>query len=272
MDTSELSALQAFAEELADAAGAAILPYFRRLQGVENKGGKVFDPVTVADRLAERVMREAIAARHPSHGIIGEEEGRQAGTSPLTWVLDPIDGTRAFVMGLPVWGTLIALNDGVRPIIGVIDQPFTGERFVANRNGAWHNGAPIRTRACPRLAGARVMLTKPAAGASARDEAAFDLIAAQAQLVRHGGDCYAYGMLAYGMVDVVMEAHLDVHDVQALIPVVEGAGGVITTWEGNDAQHGGSVLACGDATLHRSLLALIGRSRGLTSTRTGPRS
>lgn len=202
------------------------------------------------------------AARHPAHAIIGEEEGRTGG-GPLTWILDPIDGTRAFVTGLPVWGTLIALNDGRWPVLGVIDQPFTRERFVGAPGGAWHNGRPIRTRRCPALALAlaSVMLTVPAAGARAAQQEAFDAVARAARIVRFGGDCYAYGLLAHGLVDVVMEAHLDIHDVQALIPVVEGAGGVITTWDGGDPQHGGSVLACGDPALHRHLLALIAQAR-----------
>ena len=253
----DLNALRTFAEHLADLAGQAILPHFRAALDVENKAGEVFDPVTVADRAAERAMREAIAARYPEHGIIGEEEGVTPGSSSLSWVLDPIDGTRAFVMGLPVWGTLIALNDGTRPVIGVIYQPFTHERFVGTPQGAWHNGRPIRTRACPELAQARVLLTRPAAGATAAEERVFDAVARGAQLLRHGGDCYAYGLLAHGLVDVVLEARLATYDVQALIPVVEGAGGAITTWEGGDAQHGGSVLACGDPALHRVLLDMI---------------
>jgi myo-inositol-1(or 4)-monophosphatase len=160
-------------------------------------------------------------------------------------------------MGLPIWGTLIALNDGARPVIGIIDQPFTRERFVGTPQGAWHNDRPIRTRACPELAQARVMLTRPAAGATERENRAFDAIASKAQLVRFGGDCYAYGMLAHGLVDVVMETRLATYDVQALVPIIEGAGGVITSWEGNDPQQGGSVLACGDPALHAQLLRVL---------------
>lgn len=263
LDAAMLDALRAFAGELADAAGAAILPHFRAELVVEDKaaGGAVFDPVTVADRAAERVMRAMIAARYPDHGIVGEEEGSVTGSSPLKWVLDPIDGTRAFVTGLPIWGTLIALHDGQRPVLGVIDQPFTRERFVGTSAGAWSNDKPIRTRRCPDLAQARVMLTVPAAGAKVADQAVFDAIASSAQIVRFGGDCYAYGLLAHGLVDLVLEAHLDIHDVQALIPVVEGAGGVITTWDGGDPQNGGSVIACGDPALHQFLLPLISRLR-----------
>ncbi|QBI03766.1 histidinol-phosphatase [Pseudoduganella albidiflava] len=259
LDGAQMGALLAFAEELADAAGAAILPHFRAEIIVEDKsaGRAVFDPVTVADRAAERAMRDLIAARYPDHGIVGEEEGIVTGSSPMRWVLDPIDGTRAFVTGLPIWGTLIALNDGHRPVLGVIDQPFTRERFVGTPSSAWCNDRPIRTRRCTDLGDARVMLTVPAAGAKVADHAVFDAIAKSAQIVRFGGDCYAYGLLAHGLVDLVLEAHLDIHDVQALIPVVEGAGGVITTWEGGDPQNGGSVIACGDPALHRQLLSLI---------------
>ena len=253
----DIDIFRIFAEQLADAAGAAILPHFRTGMAVENKAGAVFDPVTVADRAAEHVMRKMIGARYPDHGIVGEEEGVTKGASPIHWVLDPIDGTRAFVMGLPIWGTLIALNDGKRPVIGIIDQPFTRERFVGTPHGAWHNDRPIRTRPCPGLAQARVMLTRPAAGATEEENRAFDAIASMAQLVRFGGDCYAYGMLAHGFVDVVMETRLAAYDVQALVPVIEGAGGVITSWEGKDPQQGGSVLACGDPALHAQLLRVL---------------
>lgn len=259
LDPTRESVLLAFAKELADAAGSAILPYFRADLIVEDKssGGAVFDPVTVADRAAERAMRELIAARYPDHGIVGEEEASVTGSSSFRWVLDPIDGTRAFVTGLPIWGTLIALNDGHRSVLGVIDQPFTRERFVGTRSAAWCNDKPIRTRRCPDLAQARVMLTVPAAGAKVANQVVFDAVAKSAQIVRFGGDCYAYGLLAHGLIDLVLEAHLDIHDVQALIPVVEGAGGVITTWDGGDPQNGGSVIACGDPMLHRQLLPLI---------------
>lgn len=265
LDAAQMGALLGFANELADAAGAAILPHFRADLIVEDKsaGGAVFDPVTVADRAAERAMRDLIVARYPDHGIVGEEEGSVTGSSALRWVLDPIDGTRAFVTGLPIWGTLIALNDGRRPVLGVIDQPFMRERFVGTPTKAWCNDKPIRTRRCPDLAQARVMLTVPAAGAKVADQAVFDAIATSAQIVRFGGDCYAYGLLAHGLVDLVLEAHLDIHDVQALIPVVEGAGGVITTWEGGDPQNGGSVIACGDPTLHALLLPLIASLRNV---------
>ena len=246
-----------FAHRLADAAAAAITPWFRAELAVENKEQQRYDPVTEADRAAERAMRALIRAHYPEHGIVGEEEAPVAGASPYTWVLDPIDGTRAFITGLPLWGTLIALNDGSRPVLGIMNQPFTGERYVGTPEGAWCNGRRLRTRACSALASARLMCTGPDIFRVPAQRAAFDAIAAQAQLLRFGGDCYAYCMLASGFVDVVIEAGLNSYDIQALIPIIVGAGGVVTSWDGGDAQHGGAVLACGDRALHGQLIELL---------------
>jgi len=250
----QISEYKAFAEQLAEAAAAAIHPYFRAKLDVENKGGRVFDPVTLADKAAERAMRELIQDRYPAHGILGEEEGSIVGASELTWVLDPIDGTRAFITGLPLWGTLIALNDGQRPVLGVMNQPFTGERYMGTANGAWRNGTKLQTRSCQGLSSATLMCTTPDMFDTPLRRDAFQSVASQAQLVRFGGDCYAYCMLASGFVDVIIEASLQPYDVQALIPIIEGAGGVITAWDGNTAQNGGSVVACGDPALHAQLV------------------
>lgn len=254
LSAAQLAEYQAFAEQLADAAAAAIAPYFRAELAVDDKGGRLFDPVTAADKAAERAMRELILARYPEHGILGEEEDAVAGSSPLTWVLDPIDGTRAFITGLPLWGTLIALNDGERPVLGVMNQPFTGERYTGSPAGAWRNGTPLRTRACKSLSSARLMCTTPDMFDSAARRAAFEAVAADAQLLRFGGDCYAYCMLASGFVDAIVEASLQPYDVQALMPIVEGAGGVMTAWDGSSAQHGGAIVACGDPALHAQLV------------------
>lgn len=254
LSAAQLAEYQAFAEQLADAAAAAIAPYFRAELAVDDKGGRLFDPVTVADKAAERAMRELILARYPEHGILGEEEDAVTGSSPLTWVLDPIDGTRAFITGLPLWGTLIALNDGERPVLGVMNQPFTGERYTGSPAGAWRNGTPLRTRACKSLSSARLMCTTPDMFDTPARRQAFDAVAAQAQLLRFGGDCYAYCMLASGFVDAIVEASLQPYDVQALMPIVEGAGGVMTAWDGSTAQHGGAVIACGDPELHAQLV------------------
>lgn len=254
LSAAQLAEYLAFAEQLADAAAAAIAPYFRAELAVDDKGGRLFDPVTAADKAAERAMRELILARYPEHGILGEEEDAVAGSSPLTWVLDPIDGTRAFITGLPLWGTLIALNDGERPVLGVMNQPFTGERYTGSPAGAWRNGTPLRTRACKSLSSARLMCTTPDMFDSAARRAAFEAVAADAQLLRFGGDCYAYCMLASGFVDAIVEASLQPYDVQALMPIVEGAGGVMTAWDGSSAQHGGAIVACGDPALHAQLV------------------
>ena len=253
----QITEYRAFAEQLADAAAAAIQPYFRASLEVEDKGGRLYDPVTAADKAAEQAMRALIQARYPQHGILGEEEGVAAGSSPLTWVLDPIDGTRAFITGLPLWGTLIALNDGERPVVGVMNQPFTGERFIGTPDGAWAKGAPLKTRACAELSTATLMCTTPDMFDTPARKAAFEAVAGQARLMRYGGDCYAYCMLTSGFVDVIVEASLQPYDVQALMPIIEGAGGVMTAWDGGSAQQGGAVVACGDPALHAKVLEML---------------
>ena len=257
LSAEQIGEFQAFAEQLADAAALAIQPYFRASLEVEDKGGRLYDPVTVADKAAEDAMRELIQARFPEHGILGEEAGVAVGSSPLTWVLDPIDGTRAFITGLPLWGTLIALNDGTRPVVGVMNQPFTGERFVGTPAGAWRSGTPLKTRGCTDLAAATLMCTTPDMFDTAERKAAFEAVAGKARLMRYGGDCYAYCMLASGFVDVIVEASLQPYDVQALMPIIEGAGGVITAWDGSSAQNGGCVVACGDPALHAQVVEML---------------
>ncbi|PPC76454.1 histidinol-phosphatase [Pokkaliibacter plantistimulans] len=252
----DIQTYRAFAELLAEAAATAIAPYFRTQMDVEDKGSALFDPVTLGDKAAERAMRDLLAQHYPEHGILGEEEDRHVGSSPLTWVLDPIDGTRAFITGLPLWGTLIALNDGQYPRIGVMNQPYTRERFVGTPEGAWLNGEPLKVRPCASLAQAKITCTTPQMF-DAPQLALFNSVAEKARLVRFGGDCYAYCMLAAGHIDAVVEADLKPYDVQALMPIVEGAGGVMTTWNGGDAQNGGAIVACGDKRLHAEILALL---------------
>jgi myo-inositol-1(or 4)-monophosphatase len=260
LDPGRLEEFRAFADRLADAAAEAIRPFFRSALAVEDKGGRHFDPVTEADRAAERAMRSLILRHYPGHGILGEEEGAVAGAGEFTWVLDPIDGTRAFITGLPLWGTLIALNDGNGPVLGVMNQPFTGERYVGTAHGAWRNGERLATRRCESLDRARVMSTSPQLFDTPERLASFEAVAAEAQLVRFGGDCYAYCMVASGFVDAVIEAGLKPYDTQALIPIVEGAGGRMTAWDGGTAQHGGTVVACGDHALHATLVARLSRA------------
>jgi histidinol phosphatase-like enzyme (inositol monophosphatase family) len=257
----------AVARRVAEAAHGPCLAAFRAdgLVAVDKTGdGPGFDPVTVADRAAESAMRAVIAAERPGDAVLGEEHGASDGVSGLTWVLDPIDGTRAFIAGAPTWGVLVALNDGARPVIGIVDQPFTGERFegvVAGgaRRARWTRGAegrPLATRACPRLDDAVLFTTFPEIGTAA-ERAAFERVRDRARLTRYGLDCYAYALLAAGCVDLVIEAGLQPYDVQALIPLIEGAGGTITDWAGGDCQHGGRVLAAGDPRLHAAAMALL---------------
>jgi len=260
------AAFAAFALEAAIAAGEAILPHFRAPLDVEDKGGaRGYDPVTEADRAAEAVIRAAITSRHPDHGIHGEEHGRLQGRSRFTWVVDPIDGTRSFILGGLHWGTLIALNDGTRPIVGVTHQPFVGESFVAvGGRSEWRRGAERRslaTRVCPRLEAASVTTTDPRLFKSARERAAYGAVTEGTRLVRYGGDCYCYTRLAMGLVDIVIETGLHAYDIQALIPLIENAGGVVTNWEGGSCDRGGDVLACGDRALHAELLDRIAARR-----------
>jgi len=251
----------AFACELADRSGRVIMPHFRAQIGVDNKAGPGdYDPVTIADRDAETAIRARIKERFPDHGILGEEHGFERGTSEHTWVIDPIDGTRAFITGLPLWGTLIALRDATHPIVGVMDQPFTGERFVGSALGAElrHRGSarPLRTRRCARVEDAVVMSTTPHLF-TAPELAAFEALRTRARLTRYGGDCYAYAMIAMGTVDAVVESGLKAYDIQALVPILEAAGGVVTTWAGSAADDGGQIVATGDPELHRAILAIL---------------
>jgi myo-inositol-1(or 4)-monophosphatase len=266
MDAMTNADLLAFALSTAEAAGQAILPHFRAALDVEDKGGaKGYDPVTVADHAAEAIIRREIARVYPDHGIRGEEHGTQRGASPCTWVIDPIDGTRSFILGQMHWATLIALNDGTEPIVGVAHQPYVGESFVATAGGGaeWRRGGErrrLKTRRCPSVADAVVACTDPKMFHSAGERDAFDRVAGRARLMRWGGDCYAYCLLAMGLIDIVIEASLHAYDVQALMPIISEAGGVITTWTGESAAEGGFVVACGDRALHPDVLALLAGS------------
>ena len=253
-----------FAYRTARAAGEAILPHFRVALDVEDKGGaRGYDPVTVADRAAEAVIRAEIARAHPDHGIRGEEHGWQKGTSTYTWVIDPIDGTRSFILGQMHWATLIALHDGERVVAGVAHQPYVGESFVATAGGRseWRrvgDASHARARvAAPSVDDAVVACTDPKMFETPDERAAFDRVANAARFTRWGGDCYAYCLLAMGLIDIVIEASLHAYDVQALIPIVESAGGAITTWTGGRCDEGGAVVACGDRTLLPSVLARL---------------
>ena len=266
IDRSAAAGFLDFAQRTAEVAGKAILPHFRAPLDVEDKGGAGgYDPVTVADHAAEAVIRAAIAEAYPDHGIRGEEHGWQRGSSSYTWVIDPIDGTRSFILGQMHWATLIALHDGERVVAGVAHQPYVGESFVASVDGPaeWRRGGErrtLRTRRCRSIDDAVVACTDPRMFTSGSERAAFDRVAGRARLTRWGGDCYAYCLLAMGLIDIVIEASLQAYDVQALMPIVEAAGGVITTWNGSPASEGGFVLACGDPALHPGIVALLGNA------------
>ena len=256
----EQQALRDVAEEMAEAARAVTLRYFRTAIAVDNKEADGFDPVTAADREAEQAMRAVLATRRPDDAIYGEEFGKSAGTSGLTWVLDPIDGTRAFISGAPSWGVLIGLDAGQGPVLGVVDQPFIGERFIGGFGKAdWARNderKAIHVRACARLENAILMSTFPEVGTPA-EGAAFRAVSAKAKLTRFGLDCYAYALLAMGQIDLVIEAGLNAYDVQGPIGVVQGAGGIVTDWQGNPAHNGGQIIAAGDARVHAAALEIL---------------
>jgi myo-inositol-1(or 4)-monophosphatase len=259
----DLAAARDFALDIAARAGAAILPHFREPIAIADKGGAGgYDPVTEADRGAETIIRGAIAKAYPTHGIRGEEHGHTHGSEPYTWVIDPIDGTRSFILGQMHWGTLIALRDATRPLVGVMHQPYVGESFVAiaGEGAEWRRGdkrRALRTRTCARLADATLAATTPDMFATPQTRAGFERVRSRVRLTRFGGDCYAYCLLAMGLVDVVVESSLFAYDVQALMPIVEEAGGVFTTWRGERCDEGGDVVACGDPALHAEVLALL---------------
>jgi histidinol phosphatase-like enzyme (inositol monophosphatase family) len=255
----DISRYLAFADALADAARAAILPHFRTPLAIESKGAQ-FDPVTVADRDAERAMRALIDARYPDHGVLGEEYGVKSGTSAYQWVLDPIDGTTAFISGLPLWGVLIALNHEGTPILGVMDQPYLDERYRG-----WNDGASIvsrggertlQVRSCVKLSDA-ILSTTDATLFVGEDASAFDRARSSAKLTRYGNDCYAYAMIASGHIDCVIEADLDPFDIQALIPIIRGAGGGVVNWSGAAAHHGGNILAYGDERVRDDAIRVL---------------
>jgi histidinol phosphatase-like enzyme (inositol monophosphatase family) len=257
----------ALAHRLADAAGEVIRPYFRQRIDVTDKGaagGKAYDPVTEADRKAEAAMRAIIKRERPQDAILGEEHGHEPGSSGLIWVIDPIDGTRAFITGQMQWGTLIALNEKSSPVLGILDQPVLGERFVGTpKRTTMHSREGekvLKTRARAGLAEAVLMTTNPWGYFTDEEHAAFRRLSQVSQMTRFGGDCYAYGLIAMGFVDLVVEARLEPWDIQALIPIVQGAGGIVTDWEGKPVHEGGRVIAAGDKHVHAQAMAVLRKS------------
>ena len=258
------------AHMLADEARRAVLPFFRSADlTAENKLAGGFAPVTEGDKAAERAMRAILARERPMDGIIGEEYGAVSGSSEYTWVLDPIDGTRGFLSGTPTWGVLIAVNDAGGPVVGMIDQPYIGERFwgaggVAQMTGP-QSGAEgvstIRARGGRGLDQAILFTTFPEVG-SPDEEAGFRAVAERVRLVRYGMDCYAYALLAAGQIDLVIEAGLSSYDVCGPIGVIQAAGGIVTDWQGGPAHGGGRVLAAANAEQHAAALDILRRVPG----------
>src|SRR2546426_6596125 len=251
----------AFVNELAAVSGETILPFFRPMLSVEDKGRPgSFDPVTSADRAAETAMRTLIRRTFPDHGIIGEEYGDERAEAEYVWVLDPIDGTKSFISGMPAWGTLIALLRSGEPVFGMMSQPFIRERFSGDGGRAHYRGPAgereLRIRACSALSDAVLFTTSPLL-MNPTDRASFARVENRVRLSRYGGDCYAYCMLAAGHIDLVIETELKAYDVLPLIPIVTGAGGVLTAWDGGSAVSGGRIVAAGDRRAHAAALKLL---------------
>lgn len=256
----------AFVEKLAGIAAETILPFFRTALHADDKGGGgMFDPVTEADRAAEAAMRRLIRATFPHHGIIGEEFGAVQSEADYVWVLDPIDGTKSFIAGMPVWGSLIGLMHLGRPVYGMMVQPFTMECFTGDGTGAAWRGPgsdrkmtqrKLATRRCAGLAQATLMTTSPLLFPAPK-LAAFRRVEGKVRLSRYGGDCYAFAMLAAGHVDSVIESGLKVYDIVPLIPIIEGAGGVVTAWDGGPAVNGGDIAASCNSQIHEAVLSLL---------------
>jgi myo-inositol-1(or 4)-monophosphatase len=251
----------AFVDELAAVSGETLRPFFRTMLGIENKslsGG--FDPVTAADRAAEVAMRALIKRTFPAHGIVGEEFPADHPDAEYVWVLDPIDGTKSFICGMPVWGTLIGLTRFGAPIYGMMHQPFTHEHFSGDGSAAKYRGPAgdrvLQARPCAGLAEAVLATTSPLL-MDDTDRQVFGRVEQAVRLSRYGGDCYAYCMLAAGHIDLVIETELKPYDVLPLIPIIEGSGGIITTWENDRAHAGGRIIAAGDRRLHAQAITIL---------------
>ena len=254
---SDVDTFMAFANTLAEAARPLALSYFRTPLDIISKLDE--SPVTIADRTIEKHIREMIEARFPTHGIYGEEMGVKEGDD-FTWILDPIDGTKSFITGFPLFGTVISLAYRGKPFCGLIDVPATGERWQASPGGAMFAGKQALTSGCENLSEARFYTTSPDMFTGSEIDA-YETVSRAAKLRRFGGDCYIYGLLASGHCDLALETGLQPYDYMALVPVVEGAGGCITDWQGNELSiySDGRVLASATPKLHEAALSLLGR-------------
>ncbi len=254
--------LVGFLHRLCDAAKDETLPRFRQRIVVENKLSGTFDPVTMADKAAEDTIRRMIKHAFPDHGIIGEEQAAINHSARQQWIIDPIDGTRAFISGIPVWGTLIAYMVDRVPVMGMMDQPFTGERYFSNGEQTWldHGGVStmLTTSAVNQLCNATVLTTSPKLFAGERLDQ-YEAIEQNCQLARYGLDCYGYCMVASGHADLAVESGLNIYDIAALIPIVEHAGGIVTDWQGKRLTQGGDVVAAANRELHAEALEVLNR-------------
>jgi len=257
----ELQQLMDFALTIAVESGRIARRYFRSTTVVTNKSYNSFDPVTEADRRIEKFLQKKIHDQFPGHSIVGEELGSTSRDGDYTWIIDPIDGTRGFISGSPMWGTLLGLSQGNKPLLGLMHQPFIRETFFANRSGAWwkrgNTTRHIITRKTAVLADAILYCTHPSMFAKRGDVQAFARVESACQYSRFGGDCYGYCLLAAGFVDLVIEADLKPYDVIPLIPLIESAGGVITDWAGKPPLQGGKVIAAANKKLHREAMDLL---------------
>jgi myo-inositol-1(or 4)-monophosphatase len=249
-----------FVDQLASVSSEAILPFFRTALAVENKRPGGFDPVTAADRTAEDLMRALIRKNFPEHGILGEEYGAERTDAEYVWVLDPIDGTKSFIAGMVAWGTLIGLMRLGEPVFGMMHQPFTREWFSGDGGAAHYRGPAgkrdLRVRACAGLHDAVLFTTSPLL-MNKTDRADFVRVENTVKLSRYGGDCYAYCMLAAGQIDLLIETEIKPHDIVPLIPIITGAGGIVTTWENGPAQAGGRIVVAGDERVHTAALEML---------------
>ena len=266
MDDEDLRFLQGFMHTLADLSAETILPFFRAQPEVTNKrSGASLDPVTQADRSAEAVIRSAIKAQYPSHGVLGEEYGTDEGDGEHLWIIDPIDGTKGFISGLPTWGTLIGLQVSGQMELGLMNQPYTGERYVASRLGATltdrFGTQGLQVRECADLEQAMICATHPDMFSDGIESSGFASVSGQARLTRFGTDCYGYCSLAAGHLDLVIEAGLAPYDILPLIPIVEAAGGMVTDWNGDSATRATRVIAAGDPRVHEATLELLAQAQ-----------
>jgi myo-inositol-1(or 4)-monophosphatase len=250
------------AHAMANKSGVAILKHFRKTLEINDKTSVFgFDPVTIADREGEQVIRAMITEQYPEHGIVGEEFGQTNPAADYQWIIDPVDGTRAFIIGAPTWGTLIGLSHKNKPVIGIMNQPFTGECYWSDARNAYYRRenrlTTIKTSKCSRLADATLCTTGLEYFAAGDELASFQHLSSQVRMTRMGLDCYAYCLLASGYVDIIAEAGLKNFDIAPLIPIIEQAGGIVTAWDGGSAASGGRVLASATRRLHEQAMQTL---------------